>query len=86
MKYNFKYWKQQKPALNRPVKASPPVGGSGYAKPSRASPFVGFAPPHFCFCEKLLRSFLYRKSKNVIYRRNVRRKFFELVLEKVYKI
>jgi len=24
---------------------------------------VGFAPPHFCFCEKLLRSFLIAKAK-----------------------
>jgi hypothetical protein len=27
-------------------------GGSGYKKPSRASPFVGFSPPHFCGCDK----------------------------------
>ena len=40
------------------------------------APLCRFAPPQFCVCEKLLRSFLYRKHKTVSYRRNVMRKFY----------
>jgi len=44
-----------------------------------------FAPPHFFAPVKMLRIFPYLAQKNVSYRRNVMRKFFELVGRKVYK-
>jgi hypothetical protein len=43
------------------------------------APLWHFAPPHFFAPVKMLRIFSYRAQKNVTYRRNVKRKFFELV-------
>jgi hypothetical protein len=46
-------------AHNRSVCASPPVGGSGYAKmQSGLRPLCIFAPPHFCGCWNASRSFI----------------------------
>ena len=65
-----------KTAHNRSVYASPPYGGSGYAKTqSGLRPLCVFVSPHFFAPVKMLRIFPYRAQKNVIYSRNVMCKF-----------
>jgi len=50
-------------AHNRSVCASPPYGGSGYAKmQSGLRPLCIFAPPHF-LCAGIASQFLYRAQK-----------------------
>jgi hypothetical protein len=57
---------------NRTVTASPPVGGSGYAKhQSGLRPLWCFSPPHFFAPVKMLRIFPHRAQKNVSYSQNV---------------
>ena len=70
-------------AHNRSVYASPPSAARATKKRSRGiAPLCVFSPPHFFAPVKMLRIFLYRAQKNVIYRRNVIRntkviKYFE---------
>ena len=71
------FWKKYKANItspNRTVYASPPEGGSASVKHQSAqAPLWCFTPAHFFVPVKMLRIFLYRAQKNVIYRRNVMR-------------
>ena len=64
-----------KTSHNRTLNASPPSAARATQNPVGLKPFVGFALPHFFAPEKMLRIFPYRAQKNVVYRRNVKRKF-----------
>ena len=78
----FNRWRT---AYNRIVYASPPFGGSGYAKhQSGLRPLWCFAPLHFFAPVKMLRIFPYRAQKKVIYNRNVRRNTPQMV-DKIFK-
>ena len=51
--------KAKKPAYNRTVCASPPVGGLGSVKSQSAqAPLWDFTPPQFCGCWNASRSFI----------------------------
>jgi hypothetical protein len=67
-------------ALNRSVNASPPSAARATQNASRGfAPLWHFAPPHFFAPVKTLRVFPYRAQKNVVYRRNVKRKFWKYI-------
>jgi hypothetical protein len=54
-------------AHNRTVTASPPSAARATQNTSRGfAPLWCFAPPQFCVCEKLLRSFLIAKAKTSV--------------------